>query len=81
MSTEPLIHVVDDDESLRKALLRLLGAAGFENAAYVSAGALLACGGMKIPDPVAPWGRTPCPFFLWSRKTAGSMLATTGEVA
>lgn len=79
MSTEPLIHVVDDDESLRKALLRLLGAAGFENAAYVTAGAFLACGAYKAA--VAPWGRTPCPFFLWSRKTAGSMLATTGEVA
>ena len=28
--TPPVIHVVDDDDSLRTALLRLLGAAGFE---------------------------------------------------
>jgi FixJ family two-component response regulator len=36
MSTSlPLIHVVDDDESLRTALLRLLDAAGFEARGYV----------------------------------------------
>jgi FixJ family two-component response regulator len=41
MSTTPLIHVVDDDESLRPALLRLLGAAGFEARGYASAGDFL----------------------------------------
>ena len=41
MSTPPLIHVVDDDESLRTALLRLLGAAGFEARGYASAGDFL----------------------------------------
>ncbi len=41
MSTKPLIHVVDDDESLRSALLRLLGAAGFEAHGYPSAGDFL----------------------------------------
>ena len=37
----PLIHVVDDDESLRTALLRLLGAAGFEARGYASVGDFL----------------------------------------
>jgi FixJ family two-component response regulator len=41
MSTTPLIHVVDDDESLRKALLRLLDAAGFEACGYASTGDFL----------------------------------------
>jgi FixJ family two-component response regulator len=34
----PIIHVVDDDDSLRKALSRLLNAAGYEVRAYRSAG-------------------------------------------
>jgi FixJ family two-component response regulator len=37
----PLIHVVDDDESLRTALLRLLAAAGFEAQGYGSTGEFL----------------------------------------
>ena len=41
MSTKPLIYVVDDDESLRTALLRLLDAAGFEARGYASTGAFL----------------------------------------
>lgn len=41
MSTKPLIHVVDDDESLRTALLRLLDAAGYEARGYASTGAFL----------------------------------------
>ena len=41
MSTAPLIHVIDDDESLRAALLRLLAAAGFEARGYSSAGDFL----------------------------------------
>jgi FixJ family two-component response regulator len=36
-----LIHVVDDDDSLRVALLRLLQAAGFEARGYASAGEFL----------------------------------------
>ncbi|MDG4549274.1 MAG: response regulator [Candidatus Contendobacter sp.] len=36
-----MIHVVDDDESLRTALLRLLGAAGFEARGYASTGDFL----------------------------------------
>jgi FixJ family two-component response regulator len=41
MSAKPLIHVVDDDASLRTALLRLLGAAGFEASGYASTGEFL----------------------------------------
>ncbi|MBE2262990.1 MAG: response regulator transcription factor [Burkholderiaceae bacterium] len=41
MSDIPLIHIVDDDDSLRSALLRLLNAAGFEARGYASAGEFL----------------------------------------
>ena len=41
MNDTPLIHVVDDDDSLRTALLRLLGAAGFEARGYASTGEFL----------------------------------------
>jgi FixJ family two-component response regulator len=41
VSATPLIHVVDDDESLRTALLRLLVAAGFEARGYASTGDFL----------------------------------------
>ncbi len=41
MSEPPLIHVVDDDDSQRTALLRLLDAAGFEARGYVSTGEFL----------------------------------------
>ena len=34
MTETPLIHIVDDDESMRTSLLRLLGAAGFEARGY-----------------------------------------------
>ena len=36
MTASALIHVVDDDESLRAALLDLLDAAGFEARGYAS---------------------------------------------
>src|SRR3954468_24185951 len=35
---KPIVHVVDDDDSLRKALSRLLTSAGYEVHAYASAG-------------------------------------------
>jgi FixJ family two-component response regulator len=41
MSEAPLVHVVDDDESLRTSLLRLLRAAGFEARGYGSTGDFL----------------------------------------
>jgi len=41
VSGKPLVHVVDDDESLRTALLELLAIAGFDAAGYESTGAFL----------------------------------------
>ena len=41
MPSEPLIHLVDDDEPLRVALQRLLGAAGYRVRSYGSAGEFL----------------------------------------
>lgn len=41
MNAPPLVHVVDDDDSLRTALLRLLAASGFEARGYASTGAFL----------------------------------------
>ena len=41
MTTKPLLHVVDDDEALRTALLRLLDAAGFEARGFALAGEFL----------------------------------------
>jgi FixJ family two-component response regulator len=41
MNAKALIHVVDDDASLRSALLRLLDAAGFEARGYASTGEFL----------------------------------------
>lgn len=41
MNVPPLVHVVDDDDSLRTALLRLLDAAGFEARGYASTGEFL----------------------------------------
>src|SRR5262245_5286089 len=38
VSEKPIVHVVDDDDSLRKAITRLLRAAGYEVRAYSSAG-------------------------------------------
>jgi len=43
----PLIHVIDDDESLRFALVRLLEAAGFEARGHASAGDFLL---QPVPD-------------------------------
>lgn len=41
LGAAPLIHVVDDDASMRTALLRLLDAAGFEARGYASTGEFL----------------------------------------
>jgi FixJ family two-component response regulator len=41
MNAKPLIHVVDDDDSLRAALLDLLDAAGYEARGYASTGEFL----------------------------------------
>ena len=46
----PVVHVVDDDESFRTAMVRLLRVAGYETRAYASAGDFL----LKAPGPDAP---------------------------
>ena len=45
--TEPLVHIIDDDEAMRDSLLFLLDTAGFRVAASDSAAAFL----KTIPDP------------------------------
>jgi FixJ family two-component response regulator len=47
MSATPLIHVVDDDSSMRAALLLLLGEVGFEARGYSSTGEFLL---QPLPD-------------------------------
>lgn len=47
MSSAPLIHVVDDDASMRAALLRLLVEVGFEARGYASTGDFLV---QPVPD-------------------------------
>ena len=46
-NARPLIHVVDDDASMRDALLRLLGEVGFEARGYASTGEFLL---ESVPD-------------------------------
>ena len=41
MSNEALVHIIDDDDSLRVALQRLLTAAGYRTQAHASAGDFL----------------------------------------
>ena len=48
-ATTPIIHVVDDDESFRAAIVRLLRAAGYEARGYASAGDFL----LEPPGPDA----------------------------
>ena len=48
MSAKPLIHVVDDDASMRRSLARLLGSAGYDVALYASAEEFLAVAGPHL---------------------------------
>ena len=48
-ATTPVVHVVDDDESFRTAIVRLLRAAGYEARGYASAGDFL----LEPPGPDA----------------------------
>ena len=48
LSPEPLISIVDDDESLRQALVGLVRSLGYRAQGYASADAFLAC-----PDAAA----------------------------
>jgi FixJ family two-component response regulator len=47
MNVAPLIHVVDDDDGQRNALLRLLGAAGYDARGHASVGDFLL---YELPD-------------------------------
>jgi FixJ family two-component response regulator len=57
----PLIHVVDDDDSLRTAVIRLLRAAGYEVRGYPSAGAFLLARPAGTPGCVVLDVRMPGP--------------------
>ena len=48
MSTVPVVHVVDDDASMRRSLARLLGGAGYEVVLYATAEELLAAAGPAL---------------------------------
>ncbi|HKB35213.1 MAG TPA: response regulator transcription factor [Gemmataceae bacterium] len=57
----PIIHVVDDDESLRTAVTRLLRAAGYEVRSYPSAGEFLLARPTNTPGCVILDVRMPGP--------------------
>ena len=69
MTTPPLIHVVDDDESLRTAVSRLLEVAGFEVCTYASTGDFLLQPQIDRPGCVLLDVRMPGPS---GPRTAGS---------
>lgn len=48
-SVVPIVHVVDDDASVRTALTRLLQAAGHRVCAWSSAGEFISAGAMGVP--------------------------------
>ena len=50
MNVAPLIHVVDDDDGQRNALLRLLGAAGYDARGHASVGDFLLHELHELPD-------------------------------
>jgi FixJ family two-component response regulator len=50
MNMTPLIHVVDDDDGQRNALLRLLGAAGYDARGHASVGDFLLHELHELPD-------------------------------
>lgn len=49
MMSTPLIHIVDDDDSLRTAVLRLLSASGYEARGYASTGDFLLHANLERP--------------------------------
>src|SRR5262245_56327437 len=57
----PTIHVVDDDDSLRKAVMRLLRAAGYEVVGYPSVGAFMLAQPGNTPGCVVLDVRMPGP--------------------
>jgi FixJ family two-component response regulator len=61
MPTAPVVHVVDDDDSVRVAVARLLDAAGYEVRAYSSAGEFLIAGPGDAPGCIVLDVRMPGP--------------------
>jgi FixJ family two-component response regulator len=57
----PVIHVVDDDDSVRKALARLLKAAGYDARSYASAGEFLLALPIATPGCIVLDVRMPGP--------------------
>ena len=53
-TTHPRVLVVEDDASMREAIQRLFGLAGFEPLAYASAEALLAAVRAAVAAEAAP---------------------------
>ena len=48
MIEPPTVHVVDDDDSMRRSLARLLGGAGYRIASYATAEEFLAAAGPAL---------------------------------
>ena len=61
MAHGPVVHVIDDDESVRTAVARLLGAAGYDVRAYASAGEFLLTGPGREPGCIVLDVRMPGP--------------------
>lgn len=59
MTSEPTIHLVDDDEAMRDSLVALLEARGYRTCAYASADAFLARGTAAEPGCVVSDLRMP----------------------
>ena len=60
-ASTPVVHVVDDDASMRTAVSRLLRAAGYEVRAYASAGEFLVAGPGEAPGCLVLDVRMPGP--------------------
>ena len=57
----PVVHVVDDDDSARTAVLRVLNAAGYHARGYASAGEFLMCASDEAPGCLVLDVRLPGP--------------------
>jgi FixJ family two-component response regulator len=69
----PIIHVVDDDDSLRTAVTRLLRAAGYEVRSYPSAGEFLLARPDNMPGCVVLDVRMPGPSGLDIQEAFGKL--------
>lgn len=76
MNSSPLVHVVDDDDSLRVAVARLLSAAGLEVRTYASAGDFLLHPLPQGPGCILLDLRMPGPSGLELQRALGDLGAT-----